>query len=32
VRNLVHSFDKLGYPNKVNDLKELLLILTGHHL
>lgn len=32
VRNLVHSFEKLGYPNKVNDLKELLLILTGHHL
>jgi regulator of sirC expression with transglutaminase-like and TPR domain len=29
VRNLVHSYEKLGYPNKVNDLKELLTILTG---
>jgi len=30
VRNLVHSYEKLGYPNKVNDLKELLAILSGH--
>lgn len=29
VRNLVHSYEKLGYPNKVNDLKDLLAILTG---
>ncbi len=29
VRNLVHSYEKLGYPNKVSDLKELLAILTG---
>ncbi|MFN5371119.1 MAG: transglutaminase-like domain-containing protein [Bacteroidia bacterium] len=30
VRNLVNSYEKLGYPNKVNDLKELLVILSGH--
>ena len=29
VRNLVHSYEKLVYPNKVSDLKELLAILTG---
>lgn len=29
VRNLVHSYEKLGYPNKVNDLKDLLAILNG---
>ncbi len=29
VRNLIHSYEKLGYPNKVNDLKDLLAILTG---
>lgn len=29
IRNLVHSYEKLGYPNKVNDLKDLLAILTG---
>jgi regulator of sirC expression with transglutaminase-like and TPR domain len=29
VRNLVNSYEKLGYPNKVNDLKELLVILSG---
>ena len=29
VRNLVHSYEKLGYPNKVSDLKELLAILTS---
>lgn len=30
VRNLVNSFEKLGYPNKVSELKELLVILSGH--
>ena len=29
VRNLIHSYEKLGYPNKVNDLKDLLAILNG---
>lgn len=29
VRNLVNSYEKLGYPNKVDDLKELLVILSG---
>ncbi|MEX1187768.1 MAG: transglutaminase-like domain-containing protein [Bacteroidia bacterium] len=30
LRNLVGSYEKLGYPNKVKDLSELLDILTYH--
>lgn len=30
LRNLIASYDKLGYPDKVRDLTELLEILTYH--
>lgn len=30
LRNLIFAYEKLGYPNKVNDLKELLEILNYH--
>ncbi len=30
LRNLITAYEKLGYPNKVEDLKELLNTLTYH--
>ena len=30
LRNLITAYEKLGYPNKVDDLKELLNTITYH--